>query len=117
MGRYDDIWAGYVVLAIADHMDQATMFGFPLVKQERNPHNYFKDHMVERVGLEHTETFCEWLRAFTFTVRRPSLQCAARGCGQLCRACGSCFRNILQYVAVVVFQAWSWRHAARKSMR
>ena len=46
VGRYDDIWAGYAVLAIADHLDHATMFGFPLVKQERNPHNYFKDHMV-----------------------------------------------------------------------
>ncbi|KAJ1495460.1 hypothetical protein T484DRAFT_1762232 [Baffinella frigidus] len=32
------------VLAIADHFDHAVMFGFPLVKQERNPHNYFKDH-------------------------------------------------------------------------
>ena len=38
------------------------MFGFPLVKQERNPHNYFKDHQAERIGLEHTHTFCEWLR-------------------------------------------------------
>lgn len=67
VGRYDDIWAGYAILAIADYFDHATMFGFPLVKQERNPHNYFKDHMVERVGLEYTEVFCEWLRAIKFT--------------------------------------------------
>ena len=52
----------YAILAIADHLDHAVMFGFPLVKQERNPHNYFKDHQAERVGLEHTQTFCEWLR-------------------------------------------------------
>eukprot|EP00286_Rhodomonas_abbreviata_P007093 CAMPEP_0181335434 /NCGR_PEP_ID=MMETSP1101-20121128/26829_1 /TAXON_ID=46948 /ORGANISM="Rhodomonas abbreviata, Strain Caron Lab Isolate" /LENGTH=375 /DNA_ID=CAMNT_0023445553 /DNA_START=8 /DNA_END=1135 /DNA_ORIENTATION=- len=62
IGRYDDIWAGYAVLAIADHLNHAVMFGLPLVKQERNPHNYFRDHMAERVGLEHTETFCAWLR-------------------------------------------------------
>ncbi|EKX51750.1 hypothetical protein GUITHDRAFT_150797 [Guillardia theta CCMP2712] len=62
VGRYDDIWAGYVVMAIADKLDHAIMFGFPLVKQERNPHNYFNDHQAERIGLEFTETFCEWLR-------------------------------------------------------
>ena len=43
------------------------MFGFPLVKQERNPHNYFKDHQAERIGLEHTETFCSWLREVELT--------------------------------------------------
>lgn len=36
---------------------------YPLVKQLRNPHNYFKDHMAERLGLELTETFCMWLRS------------------------------------------------------
>jgi hypothetical protein len=35
IGRYDDIWAGYVVLAIADHLDHAVAFGFPVVKQVR----------------------------------------------------------------------------------
>ena len=67
IGRYDDIWAGYAILAIADHFDHATMFGFPLVKQERNPHNYFVDHQKERIGLEHSETFCGWLRDLSFT--------------------------------------------------
>lgn len=67
IGRYDDIWAGYAILAIADYFDHATMFGFPLVKQERNPHNYFKDHQAERIGLEHSETFCQWLREIKFT--------------------------------------------------
>eukprot|EP00290_Baffinella_frigidus_P006617 CAMPEP_0180124328 /NCGR_PEP_ID=MMETSP0986-20121125/4591_1 /TAXON_ID=697907 /ORGANISM="non described non described, Strain CCMP2293" /LENGTH=370 /DNA_ID=CAMNT_0022063657 /DNA_START=35 /DNA_END=1147 /DNA_ORIENTATION=- len=67
VGRYDDIWASFVVLAIADHFDHAVMFGFPLVKQERNPHNYFKDHQAERIGLEHTADFCRWLRAVPLT--------------------------------------------------
>jgi len=62
VGRYDDIWASYVCLVIMDHFDHAVMFGYPLVKQERNPHNYFKDHQMERHGLEFTEVFCEWLR-------------------------------------------------------
>jgi hypothetical protein len=40
----------YAILAIADHFDHATMFGFPLVKQERNPHNYFKDHQARTLN-------------------------------------------------------------------
>jgi hypothetical protein len=39
------------------------VFGYPIVKQLRNPHNYFKDHQAERHGLELTEHFCSWLRA------------------------------------------------------
>lgn len=43
--------------------DHACVFGYPIVKQLRNPHNYFKDHQAERHGLELTEHFCSWLRA------------------------------------------------------
>ena len=40
IGRYDDIWASYVMLIIMEHLGHSVAFGFPLVKQERNPHNY-----------------------------------------------------------------------------
>jgi len=67
VGRYDDIWASYVIYRIADHLDHVIAYGFPLVKQERNPHNYFADHRAEEHGLEFTDRFCEWLRAMTLT--------------------------------------------------
>ena len=79
---------------MADHLDHVIAYGFPLVKQERNPHNYFADHRAEEhgtaatrlvlaaanvvatlkiwglgrcAGLEFTDRFCEWLRAMTLT--------------------------------------------------
>lgn len=67
VGRYDDIWASYVIYRIADHLNHVVAYGFPLVKQERNPHNYFNDHRAEEDGLEFTDRFCEWLRAMTLT--------------------------------------------------
>lgn len=48
IGRYDDIWAGYIVLAIADHLDHAVAFGFPLVKQARRPPRPLRVNSVNR---------------------------------------------------------------------
>ena len=50
VGRYDDIWASYIVKHISDHLNESIVFGSPLVKQERNPHNYWRDLDMERYG-------------------------------------------------------------------
>jgi hypothetical protein len=63
IGRYEDIWASYVVKRIADHLGDLITFGAPLVRQERNVHNLLKDLDAERLGMEHTETFCAILKA------------------------------------------------------
>eukprot|EP00698_Gefionella_okellyi_P006424 TRINITY_DN15772_c0_g1_i1.p1 TRINITY_DN15772_c0_g1~~TRINITY_DN15772_c0_g1_i1.p1 ORF type:complete len:373 (+),score=34.37 TRINITY_DN15772_c0_g1_i1:96-1214(+) len=62
VGRYDDIWPSYVVRRIADHLGHSVAYGFPLVHQERNPHNYFVDFDNERNGMQLTDTFCRVLR-------------------------------------------------------
>ena len=61
VGRYDDIWAAYVVKHIADHLDDSIVYGKPLVKQERNPHNYWRDFDKERYGHALTLRFVESL--------------------------------------------------------
>lgn len=61
VGRYDDIWGSYVVKRIADHLDDRIVFGKPLVKQERNPHNYWRDLDAERYGHSLTLAFVEAL--------------------------------------------------------
>lgn len=48
IGRYDDIWASYVVKKIADHLGDHIAFGKPLVRQDRNVHNYWKDLEKEK---------------------------------------------------------------------
>ncbi|WP_337286658.1 hypothetical protein [Candidatus Methylomirabilis sp.] len=67
VGRYDDIWASYVIKAIADHMGDLITFGHPLVRQERNPHDYWVDLDKEKDGMQLTDRFCQYLRAINFT--------------------------------------------------
>lgn len=67
MGRYDDIWASYLIRAITDHLGHSISFGHPMVRQVRNPHNYFKDFEAERLGMQMTDRVCDRLRKITFT--------------------------------------------------
>jgi hypothetical protein len=67
VGRYDDIWASYIVKRIADHLGHAISFGKPIVKQERNPHNYWKDLDAESMGMILTEKFTDILRSIELT--------------------------------------------------
>jgi len=66
-GRYDDIWASYIVSRIAEHFDDAICFGEPLVRQERNPHDLWKDLDAERNGMILTDDFCLSLRSIRLT--------------------------------------------------
>lgn len=67
IGRYDDIWASYIVARIAQHLGEVVAFGDPWVRQKRNPHDYWKDLDNERVGMRQTDAFCETLRAISLT--------------------------------------------------
>ena len=62
-GRYDDIWGSYVVTRIAERFGHSITFGEPLVRQERNPHDLWKDLDAERNGMTMTDGFCAALRA------------------------------------------------------
>ena len=61
VGRYDDIWGSYILKRIADELGDAVAYGEPLVKQERNPHNYWRDLDMERYGHALTLSFVEAL--------------------------------------------------------
>lgn len=63
VGRYDDIWASYVVKRIADHLGDLIAFGHPLVRQERNLRDIWHDLALEQTGMALTDQFCAWLRA------------------------------------------------------
>ncbi len=62
IGRYDDIWAAYVIKKIADHKDHYISFGAPIVKQDRNPHNFWKDLAKEDKGMMLTTLFTNMLQ-------------------------------------------------------
>lgn len=63
IGRYDDIWASYIICRIAEHMGDAIAFGEPLVRQSRNEHNLWKDLDGERDGMILTDGLCAALRS------------------------------------------------------
>ncbi len=63
VGRYDDIWASYLINRISEHLGHAIAFGEPLVRQERNPHDLWRDIDVERNGMIMTDRFCAALRS------------------------------------------------------
>jgi hypothetical protein len=47
VGRYDDIWMGIFVKAIADHLGDYVSVGRPLVRQLRNEHDLLADMLLE----------------------------------------------------------------------
>lgn len=67
VGRYDDIWASYIVLACAQHLRHTVSFGQPLVRQDRNQHDLWNDLDLERMGMQITDDFCDVLRKVDFT--------------------------------------------------
>lgn len=62
VGRYDDIWASFVLRRLIDHFKDAVCYGPPLVRQERNAHNLWKDLSLEMHGMEATDSLVDFLR-------------------------------------------------------
>lgn len=67
IGRFDDIWGSYIVQRIANHLGDFISFGFPLVKQERNPHDLWIDADHERLGMQLTDLLCVLLKEISLT--------------------------------------------------
>jgi len=63
IGRYDDIWASYIVTRIAEHLGDVIAYGEPFVRQERNPHDLWKDLDAERNGMILSGGLCGALRS------------------------------------------------------
>lgn len=65
VGRYDDIIPSYIVKRIADHLGDYVRFGEPIVRQVRNQHDLWKDLEDERIGMQLTDRFVDWLYEIT----------------------------------------------------
>ena len=59
VGRYDDIWSGYFLRRITDHLDHYVTYGSPLLFQKRNVHNLWNDLDHEINGNIHTDHLIE----------------------------------------------------------
>ncbi|HEX6488862.1 MAG TPA: hypothetical protein VF137_08350 [Candidatus Dormibacteraeota bacterium] len=67
IGRFDDIWASYVICRIAEHRGDLIAYGKPVVRQDRNPHDYWKDMDMEREPWRVTDRLCARLREIQVT--------------------------------------------------
>jgi hypothetical protein len=63
VGRYDDIWASYVVRKVMDMYDAGVYYGHPTVHQDRNPHNLVNDLKAEMFGMEFNEELIDILQS------------------------------------------------------
>lgn len=62
MDRYDDIWMSYFCRVLTDHLGDYARIGRPLVRQDRNPHDYVRDLARELPGMMFTEKLVVTLR-------------------------------------------------------
>lgn len=67
VGRYDDIWASYMARRVMDQTGYSVHYGPPVVRQDRNDHDLWKDVMDELHGYQHTDKLCERLRSIAIS--------------------------------------------------
>ena len=62
VGRYDDVWASYLAQRVMQALGRHVVFGFPLVRQDRNTHDDLTDLENELYGMRYTDLVVEVLR-------------------------------------------------------
>ena len=62
VGRMDDIYASYITKKICAHLDYFISYGKPIVRQNRNNHNIWRDLELETRYHESLEVFLEYLK-------------------------------------------------------
>lgn len=62
VGRYDDIWASYVTRKVMDEAGLHVAYGYPWVRQDRNPHDLLVDLGKEVFGMKHTPHMVDVIR-------------------------------------------------------
>ena len=62
VGRYDDIYAGYILQKVMNTLGYVASFGFPIVKQLRNEHDLFIDLENEFRGMRYIDSIVEFIK-------------------------------------------------------
>lgn len=76
IGRFDDIWASYIVERIAWEMGDVITYGQPLVRQNRNDHDLWVDAYAEEMGTKLTPFFCDMIRSIRLSKKTYGELCA-----------------------------------------
>ena len=62
VGRYDDIYAGYVFQKLTNHFGYSTSYGKPIVTQHRNEHDLLVDLQHELSGMRNIDFITDFVR-------------------------------------------------------
>lgn len=62
-GRNADIWTSFVICRLSEHLGGVISYGYPLVKQVRNPHDFWKDLEDEWINVRAADRFVDLLRS------------------------------------------------------
>ena len=66
VGRYDDIFCGYIARSVLDQVDIDTSYGIPLVFQDRNVHDLWNDEKLERFGNTSGVEIINFLKEYSY---------------------------------------------------
>lgn len=67
LDRYGDIWSGYFLLRCAQHLGDVVTLGLPVVRHDRNTHDFLADLRAEIWGMMITPKLTQVLRSLPLT--------------------------------------------------
>lgn len=67
VGRYDDIFCGYIARSILDKLEIKSTYGIPVVFQDRNIHDLWNDEKLERFGNTDGVQIIDFLKEYEYT--------------------------------------------------
>ena len=65
LARFGDIWTGWFLKKIADHLGYFVCFGEPLTDHRRNKHNLFNDLYIELAPVMQNDMFVQLIQEIT----------------------------------------------------
>jgi reversibly glycosylated polypeptide len=100
VGRYDDIWASYLARKVMDDLGYAVVYGQPLVRQDRNPHDVLRDMELEMFGYRYTDAFTTVLRKLPNRNDHNVLDTMRATCNDLAYTCSFIPPKVFEFLGL-----------------
>jgi hypothetical protein len=109
VGRYDDIFCGYIARSVLDQVNIQTSYGLPLVFQDRNMHDLWNDEKLERFGNTSGVEIIDFVKEYKY-VNDELLACYEEVTGELDKN----FSHKYDEVKKMCLGIYSWISAVEK---
>lgn len=109
VGRYDDIFCGYIARSVLDHLNIQTSYGLPLVFQDRNKHDLWNDEKLERFGNTKGVEVIDFMKGYEYK-NKELLACYEEINGELFKT----FSHKYDEIEKMCFGIYAWISAVEK---